>query len=83
MVIVFFSNYLNPHQKFLSEEIQLHNDVDFYFVSTIQVHVWRVELGYPEYLDLPYVIHSWKDKIEENKARELALNADVAIFGAI
>ena len=83
MIIAFFSNYMNPHQKFLSDEITLQKGVEYYFVSMIEVPEWRQRLGYPNYSDLPYVINTWKSDTEKKKAGDLAITADVAIFGTV
>lgn len=79
--MAFFSNYMNQHQKYLSDSISKLNGITYYFVTTMQTPEWRTKIGYPNYDNLSYVVNSWQDQEQAERAKGLAIKADVAIFG--
>lgn len=81
MTIVFFSNVLNHHQVALCDEIYRQNKGNFYFVETGSLDMSRRSMGFNQY-DRDYVIRTVEEKDSLEKARQLAILADVAIIGA-
>lgn len=80
MTIALFSNYFNHHQVSLADELYQLTDGAFYFVELSAMPSFRKELGYTV-LSRQYVIKSWENTTEFDKAIELAKTVDVAIFG--
>ena len=80
MKIAYFSNYFNHHQKPFADAMNSLDGVDYTFVCTTGVPDFRKKLGYLE-MTAPYVLDATLSNENKQKAIELALNADVAIFG--
>lgn len=81
MTIVFFSNVLNHHQVALCDELFRQNNGDFYFVETANLDASRQHMGFRQF-DRKYTIHTDGNPDACEKARRLAVSADVAIMGA-
>lgn len=81
MTITYFSNFMNHHQKLVSDELVKLTAGNYIFVETEPMYDWLKKGGYTDYSDLPYVLCAWKDSESLKKAEELALYSDVAIFG--
>lgn len=83
MKIAFFSNYLNHHQLPLCQEFCKLDDVDFTFVSTERLPQYRVDMRYEDMnLAYPFVLRAYESPEEEDRAKELAINADIVIIGS-
>ena len=56
---------------------------DFKFVSTVKIFQWRLDLGFED-LDQKYdfVVRSYENDDEYNKAKQLAMDSDVVIIGS-
>ena len=82
MVISFYSNYFNHHQKALCDSIASCEDVEFYFIETEPMEEFRKNMGWgiSEYPD--YVIRSYDTEDNHRRALELGLNSDVVIVGS-
>lgn len=81
MLITFFSNYFNHHQKALCDALSLVEGVEFYFVETQPMEEFRVNMGWGE-LDVPdYVIKAHVDDERRQAAMELARSSDAVIIG--
>lgn len=80
MVIAFFSNYFNHHQRPFAEAINAIEGVEYVFVCTTGVPEFRKRLGYQE-MKADYVLDITISERNRLKALELARTADVAIFG--
>ena len=80
MVIAFFSNYFNHHQRPFAEAINAIEGVEYIFVCTTGVPEFRKRLGYQE-MKADYVLDITISQRNRLKALELARTADVAIFG--
>lgn len=80
MVIAFFSNYFNHHQRPFAEAINAIEGVEYVFVCTTGIPEFRKKLGYQEMI-ADYVLDVTSSEENRKKAVELALSADVAIFG--
>lgn len=80
MVIAYFSNYFNHHQRPVAEAINAIEGVEYIFVCTTGVPEFRKKLGYQE-MKADYVLDVTISQSNRQKAVELARTADVAIFG--
>ena len=66
----------------LVEELNALNDVTAYYVETMPLPDSFKRGGFVEYSDRYYIIRTWRNEYEWDKAMELAMNADVMIIGA-
>lgn len=81
MRIVFYSNYLNHHQVSLADELYELTGGKYRFVETTPMPGFRKALGYADYSYKPYLVQAWKDAESARVARQLCIEADVALFG--
>lgn len=79
MKIVFFSNYLNHHQIPLAEAFNSTPGVNYTFVAVASVPEFRKRLGYLEY-QKPYLLEIGESLENKERAKQLAIEADVVIF---
>ena len=82
MTIVFFSNFLNHHQKLVADELYELTDHQYTFVETVPMYDWLKKGGYTDYSQEPYVLRAWENEENRQKAVELAKTSDVALFGS-
>jgi len=54
---------------------------NYTFVETTPMPEFRVKSGYPDYSDRPYVLQAWKSEANVQKAIDIMMDADVALFG--
>ena len=80
MDIVCFSNFINHHQKFLADEIFKLTNGEYIFVETMKVPDTFINTGYPNYSYEKYVLRAWESNENMEKAKQLACEADVAMF---
>jgi len=80
MQIAFFSNFLNHHQAFVADELYRITNDNYTFVETMPMPEWIAKSGYPDYSTKPYLLQAWRDEDRMQQARQLALDADVALF---
>ncbi len=80
--IVFYTNFINHHQLLLADELYLLTNHNFFLVEIQPMFEWLKKNGYSDFSSRPYVIQAWKDNIQRQKAWELCVSADVALFGA-
>lgn len=83
MKIVFFSNFLNHHQVLISDELYHLTDKQYCFVALEPMPESFVKNGYPSFDDRPYLIKAFESDFNREKAKQLALESEVAIFGAL
>lgn len=81
-MIAFFSNFLNHHQALLSDELYLLSNKAYTFVALCEMPESFKKTGYPDFSDRPYLLKAHESPQKMQKAHELALCADVALFGA-
>lgn len=81
MKIVFLSNFLNHHQLPLCEELVKLTDGNFTFIAEEPIPNERVELGYNDMNQYPFVIRTYESEDELEKARKILYECDVAIIG--
>ena len=82
MKIAFFSNFLNHHQLPLCEEFLHHGNVDFVFVATEPISQDRLDMGYENMNNYPFVVRAYENDGEKELALKIAKEYDVCIFGA-
>ena len=80
MKIAYFSNYFNHHQRPIADAMNAIPGVEYIFVCTTGIPEFRKKLGYQEMI-ADYVLDVTSSEENRKKAVELALSADVAIFG--
>ncbi len=81
MIITFYSNYFNHHQKALCEALNAIDEVEFYFVETMPMEDFRKGMGWGVD-ELPtYVIQAHLSEDMKRAAMELARTSDVVIVG--
>ena len=81
MIIAYFSNFLNHHQKLVADELASTEGIDYIFVETVPMYDWLKKGGYTDYSQVSYVLRAWENEENRQKAIELAKTADVALFG--
>lgn len=81
MIIAFFSNYFNHHQKPIADAFNAIDGVDYYFVATTPMPEFRKQLGYKD-LSADYVIDTTTSEKNKLRAMELSKSAEVAIYNA-
>lgn len=81
--VALFSNYINHHQlPFCKQMVSLTNN-NFNFVSQKAISLKRIPLGYKDISnDYDFVVKTYENKQELDKAYKLANECDYVIFGA-
>lgn len=79
MKLAIFSNYLNHHQIPLADALSALDNVEYTFVSIMGMPDFRRKLGYKE-TNKPYLLDTTLSEENKQKAKQLAIDADVAIF---
>lgn len=80
MKLVFFSNFFNHHQVYVSDELSALTDGNYTFVETTPMPESFRKSGYPDYTTRPYVLQAWRNSERMKAALQLAVDADVALF---
>lgn len=81
MKIAFFSNFINHHQKLVADELDKLTERHYTFVEIIPMPERFKEGGYSDFSQLPYVLRAWENEDNMLKAKRLAVEADVVLFG--
>ena len=81
MTIVFYCNYLNHHQVAVADEMYGLLGEDFRFVATLPRDNGQLKGG-GDYSSRPYCILAAETDDGHRQALELAVEADVCVFGA-
>lgn len=81
MFVVYFSNFLNHHQKPVADQLFAILGTSFTFVETVPMADSFKQSGYTDYSNEKYVLRAWESERNKSKAVELAKTADVALFG--
>lgn len=79
--IAFFSVVLNHHQSLLADELYEQTNHQFVFVELVPPSDENTKGGGNSFSNRPYLIQSWKDDNNKQQAVEIALTAEVAMFG--
>ena len=80
--VTFFSNFLLHHQTPFCEAMIKRLGDGFRFVATEPTPEERLNMGYNDYSDVPYVVYSYKNSSEYEKAIKLGTDSDVVIIGS-
>jgi len=81
LTFAIYSEILNIHQVGVSDELFDILKGHFYFVELTQSN--KTKGGTEDYGQRPYLIRSWRNKQEEDKAMDLARTADACVFASI
>lgn len=81
MRLVFFCNYLNHHQVAVADALYEQLKDDFWFVTTRRSSEQYMKGG-DDYSTRPYCFCAELDERSRQRAEQLAIEADVALFGA-
>ena len=79
MKLIYYSIKLNHHQVYVADELFALLGSDFVFVELKNINENKGCLE--DYRSRPYLLCSWVSETSFKKAMNLALNADVCIFG--
>ena len=83
MVIAFYSNFMTHQQLPFCEDLLAMEDVEFYFVANNPIPEERLALGYEDMnAKYSFVVRPYVSQAEQEKAQQLADNADVVIYGS-
>lgn len=82
LTVTFFSNFLLHHQTPFCEAMIKRIGDGFHFVATEPTPEDRINMGYSDYSNVPYVIYSYRNNNEYKKALDLGLSSDVVIIGS-
>lgn len=82
MLFVFFCNFLNHHQVLVADELYCRLQGQFVYVSTMPAKAELLKGGQDYSSIRQYCIRAFDSKENDEKALDLAKNADVCIFGA-
>lgn len=81
MKLTFYINYLNHHQVLVADELYRLLGDDFRFVATLPRNEKELKGG-ADYSTRPYCILAAESNSAYNEAMQLAVNAEVCVFGA-
>lgn len=82
MRITFFVNRLNHHQAPVADELFCLIGDSFRFVETCVPNEQSKKGSTEDFSSRPYLIQAWNDKESKALAKKLAIESDVAVFGA-
>lgn len=82
MTVSFFSNFLNHHQKPVSDELFNLLGNNYTFIATSAMPDSFKKAGYPDYSKTPYLLHAYVNDETKEEALKLALDSDIVILGA-
>ena len=82
MRITFFINRLNHHQAPVADEMFHLIGDSFRFVETCAPNDQSKKGSNEDYSTRAYLVKAWKDDNSRNEAMSLAIESDVAVFGA-
>ena len=74
---IFYSNFLNPHQYPIGEELFRFTGGRYRFIETEKMPDAFHRGGYPDYSGTPWLIRAWESQKESDMAERMALDADV------
>ena len=81
MKIVFISNYLNHHQKPLSDELFKLTNGNYWFIATAPMKEERRQLGYKD-IETPYLINCFNTPKPNPEVKTIIDEADAVIIGS-
>ena len=81
MTIAFYSNFINHHQVWVADELYKLTNGHYTFVEMTGMPERFKQTGYQDFSCRPYVLKSWENAEAMEKAKELAIKAEVMIVG--
>ena len=79
MKLTFVSNYINHHQKPLSDELYKKLGNDYTFIQTEPMEEERIQMGWGGDFDsLPYLKKYYEDEYE---CKKIIITSDIVVFG--
>lgn len=82
MIVSFFSNRLNHHQAPVADALYKQLEDSFKFVELCPPNIQSTKGSNEDFSTRPYLVQAWKNEENHLKARKLAVESDVAVFGA-
>lgn len=82
MIISFFSNYFNHHQKALCDALSNIEGNEFHFVETQPMEEFRKNMGWGMEEKPSYVCNSYETAEGYNEAKRLGRESDLVIIGS-
>lgn len=82
MFLTFFANRLNSHQTPVSDELYHMTDGNFCFVELCPPNEQSKKGSTIDFSQRPYLLKAWESNEKTEIAKNLALESDVAVFGA-
>ena len=83
MRITFYSNFMNHHQEKLSLKLYELTNGKYNFVACTPIEKERIELGYEDMnKKYDFIIRPYENDKQHEKAKQLAIESDVIIFGS-
>lgn len=82
MFLTFFTNRLNSHQTPVADELFRLTDGNFCFVETCPPNEQSKKGSTYDYSQRSYLIKAWESNEKQEIAKTLAIESDVAVFGA-
>lgn len=80
MTISFFTDIVNHHQIYVADELYKLCKGNYYYIATKPLSQKLIDKGYPDLSDRPFVLKAWESESLKEKAYDLAINSDIAIF---
>lgn len=81
-MIVYFGNQLNHHQAAVWDELYKMTNGNFCFVETVSPSEESKKGSTTDFTKRPYLFQAWIDVEHESAAKKMAVDSDVALFGA-
>lgn len=82
MVVSFYINHLNHHQAPVSDEMFMLLGSSFHFIETCPPTESSKKGSEEDYSTRKYLICAWKNQPATDEALRLAVESDIALFGA-
>ena len=82
MRITMISNYLSLHQLPFTDEMYKRLKNKFLFIATQKMEKERLDMGWKEYNDIPYLLKSYTSVENHKTCQKYADESDVVILGS-
>lgn len=82
MTLTFITNSLTHHTAPLADALSGWLGTDFHFVETKPLRQERIQLGWQQEPDRPYLLRTYECPETAARCRRLALNSDVVLLGS-
>lgn len=80
MTLTFITNSLTHHTAPLADALSGWLGTDFHFVETKPLRQERIQLGWQQEPDRPYLLRTYECPETAARCRRLALNSDVVLL---